>query len=63
VAAWTPKAGVCRPARPDSHVLKSTFNSATDLRADFNNDGVTGIQDFNILKSNFGQAGVPVTCP
>src|SRR5206468_4633314 len=46
----------------DFNVLRTTFNSTTDLRADFNNDRVTGILDFNILKVNFGQAGAPVTC-
>ncbi len=47
----------------DFNILKNTFQSTTDPRADFNNDGVVNGQDFTILKNNFSLAGAPATCP
>jgi hypothetical protein len=41
----------------DFIILKLTFNSTTDLRADFNGNGIVDAADFTTLKSNFGQAG------
>ena len=43
----------------DFNILRSTFNSTTDLRADFNDDGVVSIQDFGLMRGNFGQVGAP----
>jgi hypothetical protein len=41
----------------DFNILKLAFGGTSDLRADFNNDGVVNITDFIPLKANFGQSG------
>ena len=47
----------------DFNILRSTYQSTTDLRADFNNDGVVSSLDFNILRSSYSLPGVPANCP
>ena len=41
----------------DFNILKATFGSTTDLRADFNNNAVVDSPDFNLLKMNAGFGG------
>jgi len=41
----------------DFVVLKLTFNSTTDLRADFNGNGIVDAADFTTLKNNYGRGG------
>jgi hypothetical protein len=47
----------------DFSILRATFGTGNDLRADFNRDGVINSTDFNILRSNFGQGGTVLICP
>ncbi|MFL5732414.1 MAG: dockerin type I domain-containing protein, partial [Chloroflexia bacterium] len=47
----------------DFSILKGTFGSALDLRADFNNDGVVNSTDFTLLRVDFAIGGPPLTCP
>jgi hypothetical protein len=47
----------------DFNILRTTFNSITDLRADFNNDGVVSTSDFSLLRGNFNLAGAPPLRP
>ncbi|MFL5731639.1 MAG: hypothetical protein ACJ78Q_00440 [Chloroflexia bacterium] len=41
----------------DFIILKTTFNSTTDLRADFNGNRLVDVGDFAALRINFGQGG------
>lgn len=47
----------------DFNVLRQTFNSTTDLRADFDNSGIVAVSDFNLLRTNFGLSGAPPLTP
>jgi len=40
--------------RRDLEILRRTFGSEIDPRADFNNDGIVDIADFALLRGNFG---------
>lgn len=41
----------------DFIILRSTFNSISDLRADFNQDGMVNMLDFVLFRGNFGLCG------
>ena len=47
----------------DFNILRATFGTGNDLRADFNKDGVVNSVDFSMLRGNFGQAGGTLGCP
>ena len=68
----TLRAGDCNNSNDVSAVdftmLKATFGKSSgqpgyDDRADFTGDQVVNIQDFNLLKINFGTAGAPPIDP
>jgi glucose/arabinose dehydrogenase len=41
----------------DFNILRNSFGTSNDLRADFNNDGSVNASDFNLLRNNFGVLG------
>jgi hypothetical protein len=43
----------------DFTILRNGFGGSGDLRADFDNDGVIDLNDFVLLKANFGAGGAP----
>src|SRR5207248_3940593 len=45
------------------NILKNSFGQEGRLAADFDYNLVPNSGDFVILKSNFGLAGIPLTCP
>jgi hypothetical protein len=47
----------------DFNILRATFGTGNDLRADFNKDGVVNSVDFNMVRGNFGQGGALLGCP
>jgi hypothetical protein len=43
----------------DFSIVRNSFGGITNLRADFNNDGLISSVDFNLLRGNFGQGEAP----
>jgi hypothetical protein len=47
----------------DFNLLRAALGGTTDLRSDFDNNGVVNVGDFNLLKGNYGQIGDPSIHP